>query len=799
MKILITLLASIICIAAAAQQTIRLQITDKATKEPLPYATVQIVGSTKSVVADKEGFFNIPEKIQINVSSVGYGSQTFRVAAGTSTLGLSASTNEMQDVVVSTTRNNVIKRNIPQQVTVISAKNIESTGAKDLTDVLKKTAGLDIIQYTSILSGVSIRGFRPQFSGINQRTLILVDGKPGGITNLATVDMLNIDRVEVVKGAASALYGSQAMGGVVNLISKKSKGEITKSLFVSYGSFNTIEAGFTAGGSISSKTDFNASIKYNKQKDDIVYGSDNFFRNKFGYTTVTNTYRNANFITDSIRERPDTRGDGSTRPYTAQQYNAGSIRFGHQITDNWRVDVGAEYYSGFNVQSPGDLSDGITNQASKNPFRYSSNIAFAGSIGPHNITGKLYGATEVSNNIPRANGFITSITTNKFYGFQLQDNFSFKNTNITFGLDRNKVSSTPQRFSTINALAIAPSAPAYGIYSTAGFINTNSDFFNDRLIFTLGGRLDNIDFDVRQTPLLETFKTSKKSYSVFSPSAGIKFKSPQNIDVHASIGQAFVTPDAFNVAGYSVSGPGASLSVIGRVNVSYGNPDLKPERSTTWDAGISFFKKEYGLDVDITYFNTVVKDRITQGPTIPVPISSAELTDDKDTILSKVYYINADNSHQNGVEIAASFDIGAFSNYNYSLRLYANATRFFQLEESLLDRTITTSQVFRTRNITNVADLTLTYGIEYAAKGFATRLSGRHVGKRFDTDFSDVIKRPEVEYAKLMLLDFSTTVPIAAKSKLIAQVNNITDENYYEKRGFNQPGRNFTIKYIYTF
>lgn len=149
----------------------------------------------------------------------------------------------------------------------------------------------------------------------------------------------------------------------------------------------------------------------------------------------------------------------------------------------------------------------------------------------------------------------------------------------------------------------------------------------------------------------------------------------------------------------------------------------------------------------------------------------------------------------NGIEFGASFDAGALHNNDYSLRFYINGTKFFKLTEIVRDLTVTTKDVFITKNITNVAGLTLTYGVEYGMKGYTTRLSGRYVGKRFDTDFSDLIKKPEIEYAKFMLMDFSTIIPVRKSDKLTFQVNNITDENYYEKRGWNMPGRNFTVKY----
>lgn len=780
---------------AMAQKKATIRVIDAGTKESLSLATITDKNKNAVLLTDENGSVTLLENTVVTITVSGYLPKVVTVLPGMQVIELTTSPSELQDVIITSTRNNMLQRNLPQKTQVITARNIENTVAKDVTDVLKKMAGVDVIQYPNLLSGVGIRGFRPQFSGINQRTLLLIDGRPAGATNLATIDLTNVERIEIVKGAASALYGSQAMGGVVNVITKKSKGEIYKIGTLGYGSYNTVEVSFRAGGSLSKKIDFNAALKYYNQQDDIKWGNDNFFRNKYDYTTVTNTYRNKNFIVDSVIQLNDIRGDGIVRPNTSYQFSLGSLRFGYDFNDNWRIDIGGDYYGAANVLAPGDFFDGTRNQASKNPYRYASWATVKGRINNHHLMAKAYSSNEMSDFVPKASPFATSRTVTTFNGFQLQDNFPLKFASITVGIDRNKAVARSQSFNATTAAEIAPSSPPYGIYSTAGFVNTVSSFYNQRLIITAAGRYDQIDFDVQQNPYLLTYKSAKSSYGVLSPGFGAKYKTALDLDLHVSYGQAFVTPDAFNVAGYSVAGPGASPSIIGRVNITNGNPNLKPERSKSWDAGISYFKKEWGVDVDITYFNTVITDRITTSPTTPIDISPEQLTPEGDTIVSTTTYMNADNAHMRGIELSAVVDLGAFDNYDYSFRLFFNATRFFTLEENVRDRAVTTETVFRTKNITNVAEQTLTYGLEYAKNGFATRLSGRSVGKRYDTDNTDLIKRPEIEYARLMVLDFSTAIPVRKHDKLMLQVNNLTDENYYEKRGFNLPGRNFKLSY----
>jgi outer membrane receptor protein involved in Fe transport len=105
-----------------------------------------------------------------------------------------------EDVVVTGRRVASQVADSPRKIEVVDATDLERTIAADLTDALKKNAGVDVIQYSGVLSGIGIRGFRPQFSGINKRSLLLIDGRPAGATNLGTVRLDGIDRIEVLRG-----------------------------------------------------------------------------------------------------------------------------------------------------------------------------------------------------------------------------------------------------------------------------------------------------------------------------------------------------------------------------------------------------------------------------------------------------------------------------------------------------------------------------------------------------------------------------------------------------------------------
>ena len=129
---------------------------------------------------------------------------------------------------------------------VIRRKEIERSGARDVAELLETRGGLQIAR--------SFRGSELQLRGLDpQYTLILVDGErvPGqidGVTDLSRFGTENIERVEIVRGPGSALYGSDAIGGVVNILTRESKRDFEAQGLASYGMHDVLDlTGFVAG------------------------------------------------------------------------------------------------------------------------------------------------------------------------------------------------------------------------------------------------------------------------------------------------------------------------------------------------------------------------------------------------------------------------------------------------------------------------------------------------------------------------------------------------------------------------
>ncbi|MBA4394792.1 MAG: hypothetical protein C0407_14675, partial [Desulfobacca sp.] len=144
------------------------------------------------------------------------------------------------EVVVTGTRTREEIKNIPNAVMVIGPAEIETSSARNVGELLKGALSLDITSYGALGSAqwVSIRGSNPS------QVLVMIDGRPTnsitfGYAELSEIPLDYVERIEVVKGPTSHLYGANAMGGVINVITKNPPDKPTFKTDVSYGTFNT--------------------------------------------------------------------------------------------------------------------------------------------------------------------------------------------------------------------------------------------------------------------------------------------------------------------------------------------------------------------------------------------------------------------------------------------------------------------------------------------------------------------------------------------------------------------------------
>ncbi len=130
---------------------------------------------------------------------------------------------QTRDVVVTASRTEQLIKDTPASVEVVTREDIEKMGAENLAQALKLATGINIMENGMVGQQVSLRGMK------TNQTLIMIDGRrirteetdqTANFYELQRIDMNNVERVEIVRGATSSLYGADAMGGVINIITR---------------------------------------------------------------------------------------------------------------------------------------------------------------------------------------------------------------------------------------------------------------------------------------------------------------------------------------------------------------------------------------------------------------------------------------------------------------------------------------------------------------------------------------------------------------------------------------------------
>lgn len=152
-------------------------------------------------------------------------------------VGWASDSVSLDSLVVSATRTERIASDTPVRTEVVSREELDKTHARSLKDALENVAGLQLRE----THGKS--GYQASLQGMSSdQLLILIDGTPIAASTGSTIDLdqfaaLDIERIEVIKGAASAQYGSSAMGGVINVITRKAEAGLRGSLSYDAGSY----------------------------------------------------------------------------------------------------------------------------------------------------------------------------------------------------------------------------------------------------------------------------------------------------------------------------------------------------------------------------------------------------------------------------------------------------------------------------------------------------------------------------------------------------------------------------------
>ena len=501
-------------------------------------------------------------------------------------------------IVVTASRTEQLLRESPASAEVITRKDIDRMGAENLAQALRLAVGIDIRENGMVGNQSAIRGLS------TNQTLILVDGRrirtedtsqTANYYELQRINMDDVDRIEVVRGAASSLYGADALGGVINIIRKTPKQD-----------------------SVSVLTDWTT-----RQKDVGIRVE----RKKRGKWALSSSFK----MTD-IRER----GTNAASNMYGDKYFF-NIDGRMELAKNKRVDVFLDY-----LRENLYMKDTVTQGTDYNHDRISTGVTLSGEDkrGSYDLRAYYTYFNKDQNTRNRLTSALSSFDVMKFNSYILDGKRSVQlgdNHLVTFGGEYRVEDMESTRIQGAGTLVREGTTNHLGdsTMKYAALYLQDEWCISPKWLLIPSVRWDYND----------TFGTE------VTGKLGTTYKLSKNTRIKANVGTAYRAPTASELYFDWQHTPNARMMVH-----IHGNPDLQPEKALNFDLGIEAERgKNFGK---LTYFHNKVDDLININTTM-IPVFVPTFPPTLHHRLANGVYENVSSATMQGVEAELRHPLGA--------------------------------------------------------------------------------------------------------------------------------------------
>lgn len=610
MKLFYTLLVLFILINNAILPQISGKILDDNTNLPVPDVTVTLTGLQIATTSDSAGLFSFnvpPSSYSLSFYHIGYKSFNTRTDFIKDTppylFIIHSSMITYGEVTVTSTRFEQPIRDVPLPMEIVNKDDILNSTSVSVPDVLQNQPGVAIARDGIWGTDISIRGLG------RQNIVTLVDGNrietaSNHAATLDLVDMYDVDKIEIIKGGISSLYGTGAEGGIVNITTKTGtytdRLSLSGSLTTGYNSVNQAGAGYL--NLISSSSNWYAKIS-------------GTLRSALNTKTPDGTLLNSQYNDDNL-----------------------SADLGVKPADNQELLLKYQRFHGEDIGIPGAKAFPTIAQAKyllAERDMYSAEYKFKDLLPSLSNLSLKYYYQDIKRDVqlivqPSASvtQTVTPSADHSTWGTQLLSNWTLSSLNqLSAGIDVWQRTFTGFRETQVNSpagISITGDFPVPNskYLSSGAFAQDESSLLDNKLKVNFGGRYDIIKVTnddalnpsyiitngiINNNPphnSISSFYASSAQDKSWSGNLGLLYTLINDVDVTFNIAHAFRSPVQEERFQY--------INLGG--NIYLGNPNLKPEQGNFLDLGVRFWKPNYTFKGNV-FLNNIMDLVIDQHDT----------------------------------------------------------------------------------------------------------------------------------------------------------------------------------------
>lgn len=708
---------------------------------------------------------------------------------------------DLGETVVTATKTSTAIQNAPATINVITAKYIADHNITSVQEALQYLPGVYIDKAAQSESAVNMRGMD------TKNILVLLDGIQMNDTYTGKVDfnqipISNIQKIEVLQGGASTLYGGHAIAGVISITTKGAPPEIGTDINadLSYGSHNTWKKAVVVNSRINNKLAVGVNIEQRSsggypgyfitdaphkldqppadaittslpqlpdgayvlgsrgekvwKRTNIGVNTEYFFDQtkslKYSYKHYANYYRYQHPFS-YVRD-----------PKTGKMLFEGVLKFGNEY-----IEFDPSSFLGYNNESQSDSHQLIYRDTANNltaRAQYSKDKLF-GFSSPNNPTSVDYtGPGDYSNHPGSIKDFSIDKTWKDVHGHK-----------ITAGIDH-KIEKMTQKRANLAHWKDLDSITGYyeitqGTTKTTGIYAQDEYKLSDKLTGYLGARYDHYLKGQGHFARLQkdgTWKDSSsnsKSYNHVSPRLSLDYKADKNTNYYLSYGESFNPPQLYQMYRYGGGGMGKVIP----------NPNLNPEISKSWELGMKkIFDDNNKLNIALYHIRTSDS------------IAYTYFYNDKKKVQYK-QYINYSQEKRRGVELSYEhkFDQATKAYFNYTWQLGTSSGP--KLPN-------TNKQGYSHKIMYEIPKHLVHAGLSYEKGALTSVLDAEYVSSRNKPGSYNGFYGSNDAY---FLMNTAFTYKLNDQVKLQFAIDNLFDRHYYDSNATS--GRTFTLGLQYKY